>query len=502
MVVVALAAVLAWWSSAEAPPHRRSDGPTSRDASAPSDAIAPPPSPSSAAPSTTTPSTPHELVASPTGPIDPCGDGEDDPPIERPSLDELLQLHIAELNDRMRARLASPSASAALREGWRAAADPAHEDEALRLLATAPDRMDGSFDTYVAVAVVLAARALPTDTARAVRLAETSAHAASGDVLPLVIGAIAHEHRGERTAARELLVRAFEIDAEDPAIAFSLAWRLEESADMRAALGAFDAYLAAMPEDRDMARRRARVALRSASLASAATYTRGGLTLVADRSISSEAAAHVLDVVDAGLTRSASLLDVARRPDLAIFAYVDRDAMHRATCVQGWAGAVFDGALETDAGTINSGRGDASLTHESFHAAVHPVVPNVPTWLDEGLAQYVSGEEGLAHVQSYELMVREHTWIPFASMNDAFLVIDDSADAGLAYHQALAMVEWLVERRGERGIRDAAHWLIDGGDATRVLAEAARAELDGETLLAFVQRHVAAMAAQGHAAPR
>jgi hypothetical protein len=63
-------------------------------------------------------------------------------------------------------------------------------------------------------------------------------------------------------------------------------------------------------------------------------------------------------------------------------------------------------------------------------------------------------------------------------------------------------VEWLVERRGERGIRDAAHWLIEGGDPTRVLPEAARGELDGEALLAFIERHMAALAARGHAAPR
>jgi len=98
-------------------------------------------------------------------------------------------------------------------------------------------------------------------------------------------------------------------------------------------------------------------------------------------------------------------------------------------------------------------------------------------------------------------MVREHTWIAFATMNDAFLVIDDGPEAGLAYDQALAMVEWLVDRRGTRGIRDAAAWLIGGGDPARVLAEAAHAELDGETLLAFVGQRVATLRAQGHAPP-
>ncbi len=415
-------------------------------------------------------------------------------------MSELVQLRIAELNDRMLATLRSPHASGALRRGWQAALDPARGDEALQLIARAPDRRQDGFDTYVAVSIVLAANALhANDPLRAIRLAESAARYDPGDALPLLIAAIAHEARGEHAITRDLFARAFAIDGEEPAIAYSLAWRLEDGADVRAALIAFDAYLAAVPDDRAMQRRRARLAIRAASLADAITYVRGDIRLVVAPTFPSERAIHVLDVVETGLTRGAALLGVARREELAVFVYADRDAMHRATCVQGWAGAVFDGALETDEVTALSPSGDSSLTHESFHAAIHPAVSSVPTWLDEGLAQYVSGEEGPAHVRSYELMVREHTWIPFASMNDAFLVIDDSSDAGLAYHQALAMVDWLVDRRGERGIRDAAHWLIGGGDPRRVLAEAAHGELDGETLLAFVARHVAALTAQGHA---
>lgn len=501
LVLAAMAASFAWWSTRESLPQR-THAPVPSQRSLPVAEAAPPAStaPETPPPRTTSSASPASRVA--PRELDPCGSGEDDPPVTRPSLDELLQLRIAELNDRMRARLASPTASAALREGWAAAVDPARGDEALRLLLRAPDRIDEGFDTYVAVAMVLAARALGAhDTTHAVRLSENAARAAPTDLLPLVIGAIAHEHRAEHVAARDLLARAFVIDPEEPALAFSLAWRLEDGADIRAAMSAFDAYLHAFPDDRDMARRRARLAVRASSMSHGVSYTRGGLTLVADPSFSRERAMHVLDIVDAGLTRGASLLSVPRREELAIFVHADRDAMHRATCVQGWAGAVFDGALETDAVTLGQGGGDMALTHESFHASIHPAVPNVPTWLDEGLAQYVSGEEALAHVRSYELMTREHTWIPFASMNDAFLVIDDSTDAGLAYHQALAMVEWLVDRRGERGIRDAARWLIDGGDPSRVLAQAAHGELDGDALLAFVARHVAALHAQGHAPP-
>jgi hypothetical protein len=216
------------------------------------------------------------------------------------------------------------------------------------------------------------------------------------------------------------------------------------------------------------------------------------VTLVAPASVDPATSQRALSTVVDALSAAARLLGIARRDQLAVFVYPDRAAMRRATCAQGWTGAMFDGALHTDAETLASAaESTVMLRHESLHAAMHPLVPHVPTWLDEGLAQYLAEEEGRPHFQSYALMVREHTWVPFGTMNDAFLVIDDAGDAGLAYHQSLAMVLWLVDRRGERGISDAIAWLSSGGDPSRVLDEAARGALDGEGLLVFLAAHLA-----------
>jgi Flp pilus assembly protein TadD len=438
------------------------------------------------------------------GTVDACASPEDTPaPATRPSVSELLRLRVDELNDRMLAAQRRPDASAALRGGWEAALTPGREDEALRTLAQAPDRRSDGFDTYVAVAVVLAANAMHAGEARrAIRFAELAARAATDDPLPLVIGAVAHEAVHETGVARELLAQAFALESDEPAIALRLAWYLENGPDPAAAIVVFDAYLAAVPDDRDMARRRARLAVRAAAFSGARRWERGGVHLVAAPTLTDAQAAHVLEVVDTALAHGASLLGVGRREELTVFVHPTGDAMRRATCMHGWVGAVFDGALETDAETVASGSGDAALRHECFHAAIHPRVPSVPTWLDEGLAEYASGETRPSRIHSYELMVHDHTWIAFATMNDAFLDISDGPEAGLAYDQALAMVEWLVDRRGTRGIRDAAAWLIGGGDPSRVLAEAAHAELDGETLLAFVAQRVATLRAEAHAPPR
>lgn len=435
-----------------------------------------------------------EAPASPAvreGEVDPCGELEDTH-FERPSVNDLLRVRLAELNDRLHA-LDSATSSAPLREGLIAAADRSRGDEALALLSRAPDRVQDGYDAYVAVAVALASNALSAgDTERAIRLALAAAHAAPRDPLPLVVEAIARERRGELALARERFAEAYALEPDEPALAITLAWRLEASPDLAAGIAALDAYLAAEPNDRDAARLRARLVRRRDELGVTRTVRGRGVTVLAPIATDPALAQQALAVVSEGLARSARLFGVDPRDELTVFVYPDADAMRRATCAQRWSGAIFNGALHTDAVTLSHEvAARRALTHESAHAALHAALGRIPTWLDEGLAQYVAGDEGPAHWHSYEVMVREHTWVPFASMNDAFLVIEDASDAGLVYHQSLAMVLWLVEQRGERGIADAVAWLAGGGDPTRVLEEAARRPLDGETLLAFLAAHIA-----------
>lgn len=414
--------------------------------------------------------------------------------VVRPSIDDLLQLRVAELNDRVRFVLSGTDASPALREGLTGAMSPGGDSaRALEVLARAPDRVDDGFDLHVAVLVVLAARALGAgEIPSAVRLATTAARAAPSDALPRVVLAVAYERRGDETAATDSFREAFTLDPEEPAIAYALAARLRDSPEPALAVRALDRYLAATPADLASSRMRARLARRVSEIPSPRATSRAGVTVVAPSSIEPGTTERALATVVDALAAAAHLLGVPRREALTVFVYPDREAMQRATCAQGWTGAMFDGALHTDVGTLARPReSSVMLRHESLHAAIHPLVPRVPTWLDEGLAQYLAEEESAGHFHSYALMIREHTWVPFGTMNDAFLVIDDARDAGLAYHQSLAMVLWLVDRRGERGVRDAIAWLSSGGDPTRVLDHAARGTLDGEGLLTFLEARTA-----------
>ena len=143
------------------------------------------------------------------------------------------------------------------------------------------------------------------------------------------------------------------------------------------------------------------------------------------------------------------------------------------------------------------------------YAALHDRPRDVPYWADEGLAQYfapaVAG--GATDLRATDLLgarlvdrraeddlarlVRDHTYVPLASLDGAFLDIDDPDDARVAYHQSLAMIGWLVSQRGERALAELiarldAHPPGAPRDPALILGEVAGRPFDGEVLLAYL----------------
>lgn len=480
-----------WWSRPSARPDPPEVGPpvvappqASEAAEAGAIAIEPAVAPTELA------TAPARPPAAPAGPVDPC-DPEPATAIVRPSLHDLVRDRAAELDDRVRVALRREGASDALREGLLGAMRPEGEDAALARLASAPDRRIDGFDHLSAVLSVLAWQALAAgDPRRARELAGHAARATPDDPVPLLCEALAAEALADPIAARAALAEAFRLQPDEPAIALAYARRLRHGAELGAALAALDAYLSMVPEDDALARLRERLVRRREAMAGAREARLRGITLVAPRAASRAAADRALSIADGALGEAARLLGVERRAELAVFVYASRAEMLHATCAQAWAGAVYDGALHVDAEQLGSAVGETSLRHEALHAALHGALEEAspertppPTWLDEGLAQYFAPEDP-GPERSFALIARERTVVPLPSMDGAFMVIDDPRDAGLAYHQALLMVLWLVDRRGERGIADAVRWLSEGGEASRVL-EGIGAPLDGEALIAF-----------------
>jgi tetratricopeptide (TPR) repeat protein len=428
--------------------------------------------------------------------LDPCAE-QVVPPMERQSVPQLIHARVVALRARLADVISDVDSSEALREELGLVLATTARDEDLESLRVDPHRTYVDLDTYAAALEVLAARALTNaELPSAVRLAHDAVRAAPSDALPHLILAEAYGQLGQHARAAEHVAAAFALDPEEPAISFLQLVRLQYGPDLPATLDAFDHYLAVVPTDVDVARRRALIARRARELPSPRITRWNGvdISVVSPSTFDLSAAERTLALTRQALTRAAAVLGRPVCRSLTVLVYADGAARTRASCSPAWTGASFDGVIHTDA--VRLGRPDHGanvIFHEATHATARTLSSRLPGWLNEGVAQYVAQEEGRRHFASYELMVREHTWVPFSSLESAFGEIEDGQDAGLAYHQALAMVLWLVDRGAERAIARAVHWLAQSSrDPSRVFVEATGEELDGEVLLQFLEERIAA----------
>lgn len=419
----------------------------------------------------------------------PPGCPEDEPETSdfvRPSLWELFRLRTQELRDRL--PQLSRDASAELREGLgRLGRD---EESALALLASAPDRERDGFDVAVAARVHAAMRALGRrDVDAALQHAKAAVRDDPSDPIARALLSRAAIEAGDTFRVREALERAFEMAFDEPAIALAHARAQAEAAHFERALRAVDLYLEAVPDDVRVRSFRERLFSRAELTAGHHRSSSAGIdVLYPPDAVSAEALRSLFETVRTSLDEVARRTGHERRAELSVVVYADREEMRRATCTPEWTGAVYDGVLHLDAPTLARPEiAKRVLRHEATHAQLSRVRGVIPHWFNEGFAQWMEGPPSARARASWRRMSGSGFWIPFASLEGALLVIDDPRDAELAYHQSLAMVRYLVHRRGERAIGEAIE-RIERGEHEDLLSALLGEAMRGEQLLAFLAR--------------
>lgn len=428
--------------------------------------------------------------------IDPCAEPER---IERHDrLDELVNARLSELRDRARLVLDDETTSEGLRAALRAVLVRGETSlGAIEPAVAAPDRMADGFDLASNLLLTVAVRLEGSDPRAAELAIDRAMRVAPRDAVPHVLRAIHRIRARDLVGFRESLGAAFDRDREEPAIAIELAYALSRTAELAAVLDALDAYLAIYPNDPEASHLRARMLRRRDGVGvGARTRAARGVTVIFPSDLRESDALTVLDVVNESLDEAARVLSVPRREELAVLVHRDHEAMLRAMCGQSWTAAAYDGVLHVDRSLLDPHEtSDAMrrgvLRHETLHAALHDRPRDVPYWMDEGIAQHFAGLEDPSVATDLARLVRDRTYVPLASLDGAFLDIDDPADARLAYHQSLAMIEWLIAQRGERGIAElvAAMDALGPGaprDPATILGDVARRRFDGDVLLAFL----------------
>lgn len=92
------------------------------------------------------------------------------------------------------------------------------------------------------------------------------------------------------------------------------------------------------------------------------------------------------------------------------------------------------------------------LRHEMTHAYLHSVVPQIPLWLDEGLAEYFEvprGNKGMnpAHRELLQAALTRGTWQP--DLRRLELVSDPFAMSQMEYAECWAWVHFMLRTRVE-----------------------------------------------------
>ena len=93
----------------------------------------------------------------------------------------------------------------------------------------------------------------------------------------------------------------------------------------------------------------------------------------------------------------------------------------------------------------------------------------------------------MGHRRELQLLVKNRTYIPFASLDASFLAFDGAGEAGLAYFQSEAMIELLVARFGPQSIAEGAQYLAGGWASNELWTYLTRGHLlDEHDVLSFV----------------
>ena len=195
-----------------------------------------------------------------------------------------------------------------------------------------------------------------------------------------------------------------------------------------------------------------------------------------DRPLRPVALAHAV----AGLLEeAAALTGTDRREQLTVIVDSSPDALHARTRTPAWVGGLYDGgAVHVPARrAADLGVAMATLRHEVMHAHVHAVVGCVPFWFNEGLADYFAGEVPL---REWIALVRDRA--PFELPRDPAVLDLQDEQAGRLYAVSLAMIVYLVQQRGEQGIREAVR-LAQSTDTPLALWEALHANVDPRALV-------------------
>jgi len=275
--------------------------------------------------------------------------------------------------------------------------------------------------------------------------AEALTYRPDDPVLLMGAGAAAHE-RGNQKEAMAQLRRALELDPRMIGAAKLLGSIAFDEGDVALAIRTYENALAVAPNDAGLAR--ALKALRKDAdthrAFSESRYER--FRVLFEGRAEESIAAQATRVFNSAFFRIGGML--GEYPGQTIVAVLYTEQQFRdITRAPQWSGGQYDGRIRIPVAGAEQKPElfEQVMTHELAHAVIDGIVGRpVPTWLNEGLAQYFDGSDARGASNRMKTAGR---FIPLKNLEHGFGQMG-SADARIAYDESLLAVEVMAARPG------------------------------------------------------
>ena len=189
--------------------------------------------------------------------------------------------------------------------------------------------------------------------------------------------------------------------------------------------------------------------------------------------------------VESRLARVKLEVDIPEERKPKVFVYPNSEELRSAVLfTQEWAGAMAFLDYDIILIPVQSGNlewAKRTLAHEITHLLVREATfgpfGDIPTWLDEGLAQYAEGEMEEYHRQALDDAIKENTLLSVRSLGSSFPADPDRAS--LAYAQSLSLVSYLVDTYGWDKMRELIAVFKEGSTYDSAIREVYDFDTDG-----------------------
>lgn len=296
----------------------------------------------------------------------------------------------------------------------------------------------------------------------ALRYHETGAEAHLG------IG-IVYFHRHDDAASERELLRTVELDRANKTAYQYLGELYYRKDDLEAALSSWDKALELQPDDEQLKAKIAKIRKEHGAERDFNRDATSHFSIKYEGRERAETGRIVLKILEDAYSEIGRALSFYPDRDISVILY-SNDQFRDVTDAPGWSGGIYDGKIRIPIGGIEQETPGLRrmLYHEYTHAVVRAITPRCPTWLNEGLAQYLEGRDLAAHQHTIKQLARSGSLPSLASLEGSFLGLGDK-QASQAYMISLSAVRHIANAFGLYRIRMILDEMASGADGQHAI---------------------------------